>query len=127
MINPPDPKLESIDGDTYQLAEAYPVEFGLWLCDLEFSIPAGTITDLASIPWYLRWIIDRASLGILPALVHDFLCDRRGKVQTLYGETIQVSWFDANVLFLILMRIDGVNHWRAFWAFVGVTIGSPRW
>jgi Protein of unknown function (DUF1353) len=75
LPNPPDPKLESIDGDTYTLAESYPVEFGYWLSDLQFEIPAGTITDLASIPWYLRWINDRASLGILAPLVHDFLID----------------------------------------------------
>ena len=127
MINPPDPQLESIDGDTYIVAVDSPVKFGYWLRELQFTIPAGTKTDIAFTPWYVRWINDRASLGVLAPITHDFICQQQGKLTNIQGELIQVTWFDANVLFLILMRIDGISWYRALIAFIGVTIGSPRW
>jgi hypothetical protein len=127
LINPPDPQLESINGDTYIVAVDFPVKFGFWLRELQFTIPAGTRTDIASIPRLFRSINDRASLGILAPVIHDFLCDQRGRVENIQGEIIQVHWFDANLLFLMLLRLDGISWHRALIAFIGVTIGSPRW
>lgn len=127
-INPPDPRLESIDGDTYQLPNQYQARFSDWLQDLQFEIPAGTITDLASIPWFVRWINDRASLGILAPVIHDYLTSNQGQVINLKGELIKLSWFDTHLYFLVAMRIDGVHPARAFIAFIGVLIGNrPKW
>jgi Protein of unknown function (DUF1353) len=127
MFNPPDPQLESIDGDTYQISAAFQAKFSYWLRDLQFEIPAGTITDLASIPWFIRWINDRASLGILAPVIHDYLCDRRGKVINLNGDAIQLTWFDVHLYFLVAMRIDGISWHRSLLAFIGVVVGGPRW
>ncbi len=127
MINPPDPKLESIDGDRYQLSETFSVKFGYWLRELQFEIPVGFQTDIASIPWWFRMIIDRASLGVLAPVVHDYLCDQRGKITNIQGDSLTVHWFEVNLLFLMLMRIDGISWPRALWSFLAVTIGSPKW
>lgn len=124
LPNPPDPILESIDGNTYVVTQDYPVKFGYWLRSLQFAIPAGTTTDLASIPWWLRSIRDRASLGILAPVVHDYLCDVKGKIITLQGESIQLSRFDAHLLFLILLRLDGISWRRSLVAFVAVAVAN---
>jgi hypothetical protein len=124
---PPAPVLLSIDGSTYQVAEDFKVKFGYWLRQLQFAIPAGYRTDIASIPWWFRSIMDRASLGLLAPVVHDYLCDSRGRITTLEGEELQIGWFEVNLLFFLLMRLDGVPWQKALWAFLGVTIGCPKW
>lgn len=127
MINPIDPKLESIDGDSYQLNEDYAVRVGYWMRQVDFVIPAHTRTDIASVPWYMRWLYDRASLGLLAPIVHDYLCDNQGKITHVNGRKIQLSWFQVHIYFLILMQIDGINDRRSFLSFLAVLIGGPRW
>jgi hypothetical protein len=125
--NPPDPILENVDGNKYIVAADFSVKFGYWLRELQFQIPQGFETDIASIPWWFRMVIDRASLGILAPIIHDYLCVMKGRIKTLQGDFIQVSWFDTNLLFLLLMRIDGISWPRALFAFLAVTVGSPKW
>ena len=123
----PSPILESIDGDRFQLTQDFLVKFGYWMREYQFVIPRGFNTDIASVPWWLRSVCDRASLGLIAPVCHDFICEKRGKITSLQGEELQVGWFEANLLFLILMRLDGVHWKRAFLAFLAVTLGSPKW
>jgi len=127
MINPPDPIIESIDGDHYLLREAFTVKFGFWLRELQFEIPAGFISDLASIPRCFRWIHDRASLGVLAPVVHDFLCHTNGRFFNVQGEPVQLHWFDVHLFFLVSMRIDGVSWGRALIAFLVVVCFGTKW
>lgn len=127
MQNPPDPILESIDGDRYRVVDTFAVKYNYWFRELQFEIPAGYITDLASIPWFVRWIADRASLGLLAPLVHDYLCDCRGRFTNIQGEIVQLTWFQVHLYFLVAMQLDGINWQRSLIAFIGVLIGGPRW
>jgi hypothetical protein len=127
MSKPPTPRLNDLDGDKYALGEDYSVKFGYWLRDLQFMIPEGFESDLASIPWFLRWFIDRASLGIFPPIFHDYLCDKRGKIINLQGEEIQLTPFQVNLFFLLAMQAVGISTSRSLIAFMGVLIGSPKW
>lgn len=127
MQNPPDPKLESIDGDTYRLSETFAVKYNYWFREFQFEIPEGTVTDLASIPRCVRWIVDRASLGSLPPVIHDYLCDHRGVFVNLQGDRIELTWFEVHLYFLVAMQLDGVSWQRSLFAFIGVLIGGPRW
>ena len=36
-------------------------------------IPRGYVTDLSSVPWFLRWVVDRSSMGWAAPLAHDVL------------------------------------------------------
>lgn len=127
LVNPPDPQLESLDGSTYRLLADYKVDFASWLFKLQFTIPAGFLTDIASVPRPLRWLFDRADLGLLSPIVHDYLCENKGQIVSNDGELIKVSWFDSALFFLIIMRIDGIPGPKAFCAFLAVVIGGPRW
>jgi len=126
LVNPPDPQLESLDGSTYRLTADYRVDFAKWLLGLQFTIPEGFVTDIASVPRPLRWLFDRADLGLLAPVIHDYLCENKGQVTGHNGETIIVNWFDSALLFLILMRIDGIPWFKALCAFLAVVIGGPR-
>lgn len=128
LPKPPQPYLGSIDGDTYQSLARYQVNFSAWLKPLEFIIEAGTDTDIASIPWWLRSIHDRASLGLTAPFLHDWLCTHQGKYISSSGEEIQLSWFDVHLFFLVAMRLDGISATRSLLAFLAVLIGNrPRW
>lgn len=128
MFKPPEPHIGSIDGDRYIGKSNYLVNFTDWLKSWQFEIHEGTITDIASVPWYLRWLYDRASFGIVAPYVHDFLCTYRGKFTNSFGDEVQISWFDAQLFFLVAMRLDGIPPRRALFAFLAVLIGNrPRW
>jgi len=127
-FKPPEPRLSSIDGDRFVSLDNYMCNFADWLAPYQFEIRAGTITDIASRPWYLRCFYDRSSLGWIAPFVHDFLCTAKGKYINTFGNEIQISWLGAHVLFLGLMLIDGIPPRRAFLAFVAVLIRNrPIW
>lgn len=135
-MNPRDPVLESVDGDTYKLNQEFSAWIGLWIGDwiedLDFIVPAGEVTDIASIPWWLRWAHDRASLGILGPVIHDRLCAVEGKVINARGEKMQLSWLETHTCFLLLMWMDGIDQKRAFLAFAAVVLHAtvfrtPYW
>jgi hypothetical protein len=126
MNKPPSPKLENIDGDRYRLSEDYVIKIGYWLRKLQLTIPANYVTDLASIPPMLRPFADRASLGITAVVFHDWLCDNRGKFTNLDGEEIQLTWFQTQLYFLVLLELDGIPWQRSLAAFLAVLVGN-RW
>lgn len=125
-LKPPSPKLQSIDGDKYRLEEPYIAKFGYWLKDLAFEIPAGFETDLASIPWFLREFGDRACLGFVPVIIHDFLCSVEGEFTNLDGVEVQLTWFQVQLYFLVALELDGIPWRRSLAAFLGVIAGN-RW
>lgn len=135
-MNPRDPQLESIDGDTYQLIQDYPVTLSLWigdwLKDIDFVIPAGEPTDMASVPRWFRWAYDRASLGTLPTVIHDTLCATEGRITNARGQRKQLTWMQVHVCFLLLMWMDGIGERRGMLAFAAVMLRAiilrtPRW
>jgi hypothetical protein len=128
LPKPPEPILGSIDGDSYRSLAEYKVNFSDWLSPLEFTIASGTKTDIASIPWYLRWIHDRASLGLAAPFLHDWMLDRQGKYTNTNGEDIHLSWFDVHLFFLVAMRLDGIPPFKSLIAFLIVLIcNRPIW
>lgn len=128
LPKPPEPHIGSIDGRRYMVKYDYLANFADWMAPLQFLIPAGTITDIASVPWWLRWACDRAGLGITAPLLHDLLCALQGSYVNVYGQKVQLSWFDAHLFFLVAMRLDGIPAWKALLAFLVVLIGNrPIW
>ncbi len=104
------------------------VDFTHWMAGMQFEIREGTVTDIASVPRYLRWAYDRASLGITSPFFHDFLMSCQGKYVNTMGEDVQLSWFSCHVFFLVAMLLDGISPRRAFLAFVAVLLGNrPIW
>ena len=117
-MKPPSPRLESIDGDKYRLTEDYVIKIGYWLRHLQLAIPENYVTDLASIPPILRGFGDRASLGTAAVTFHDWACDNRGKLVNLNGEPIELTWFQVQLYFLVMLELDGIPWQRSLAAFL---------
>lgn len=90
---------------SYQLAQDY----AAWWQGYRFTLPAGLITDGASVPWF-AW-----SCGFLPdglhragALVHDFLYALQGQ-----SHDWLLSRKECDAVFLDLMLRAGVSLTRA--------------
>lgn len=51
------------------------VTTGIWkdpTTNVNHVVPEGTETNLASIPWFLGWYIDKLGDSLLPSILHDF-------------------------------------------------------
>lgn len=90
--------------------------------DQRFVIPAGYITDYASSPKFMRWLIDNDDTYLLAAIVHDWLITH-GIPAGL------VTSRDADGIFRRIMREEKVSvpkRW-VMWAAVRVAaLGSPH-
>lgn len=80
-----------------------------------FMIPAGFRTDLASIPWYLRWLPGFSPTGLhrLAAILHDYLYTVQDRTRA-----------EADALFLEAMEACGVGPVLRKSLYAGVRIGG---
>ena len=69
----------------------------------DFDIPAGFVTDLASVPRAARWLIPKGRNESLGAVVHDFI---------YRGHVPGITRAQADRLFLEIMEQSGVGWWR---------------
>lgn len=128
LSKPSKTPIAPVEGEMYMFLEDYQVDFAKMLAPLQFVITKGTITDLASVPWYFRWLIDRYDLGDVAPPIHDVLCESQGKFVTEDGTVIQLSWFDVHLFFLVAMRLDGISPTKALLAFLAVLLRNrPIW
>lgn len=77
------------------------------------TVPIGFITDFASIPRLFRAFITGNDNTKMPAVLHDYL----------YRKNIG-SRKDADLLFLVAMRENGVPWWKRRMAYAGVRTGG---
>jgi hypothetical protein len=94
------------------------VESLIWKTDTEtIIIPAGFLTDLASIPWWLRWLFSVNGKHRSAAILHDYLF------------TVQIyDREQTDALFMKAMEWSGVRATQRFALHAGVRIGGwPRW
>lgn len=106
---------------------------GLWQVTEDFTIdiekirvtvPAGFETDLATIPWLLRGLINTYELGTLAPIVHDYCYVQRGLVA---DDHAPVSRLQSDRFFAALMFSDGVAIWRIACAYYAVRVFGRIW
>ncbi|MEY2975692.1 MAG: hypothetical protein RIR49_2112 [Actinomycetota bacterium] len=86
------------------------------------TVPAGRccfVSDLASVPWFLVWLVGRTGRHLRAAIVHDWLIDRLGHP----GSPV-VDRRAADRVFLDLMAADGVPLARRRLIHTAVTLAS---
>jgi len=80
------------------------------------EVPAGFVTDYASIPKYLRWYINSDDPKIMgPAFIHDFLY-----------QTNITSRATADAIFYHLLRENNVKRWEAKFMRLGVSLFGKK-
>lgn len=83
------------------------------------TVPAGFVTDFASIPWGLWNLFPPLGLWARPAIVHDFLYDRGGMTpRRTYSRK------EADMIFREAMEVVGVPAWRREVMFAAVRLGG---
>jgi hypothetical protein len=86
------------------------------------TVPAGRccfVSDLASVPWFLVWLVGRTGHHLRAAIVHDWLIDRLGQAGAPVAERC-----NADEVFLDLMAADGVPLARRRLIHAAVTLAT---
>lgn len=79
--------------------------------------PHQTVTDFASIPRMVRWLIAKFGAHARSAVFHDYLF-----------QSGILTWSESNKVMLEIMKIDGVGFWTRQTIYRGLRIGSyPTW
>ena len=86
----------------------------------EITVPAGMLTDLASVPWFARWLVGRVGRHLEAAIVHDYLyVARKWEPDPKLREAKRKF---ADQLFYVGMRDAGVYRIVAWIMYVTVRI-----
>lgn len=82
----------------------------------EITVPAGMLTDLASVPVFARWFVGRVGRHLEAAIVHDYLYTAH-KRETDDARRREKRKF-ADQMMLVGMRDAGVDMFRAWVMFI---------
>lgn len=86
----------------------------------KIEVPPGFVTDLSSIPQMLQSVVPVVGPQNLPAVVHDYIYARAGRMPD--GSTFTRKAADA--LFLAGLEAAGVSWWRRRAMYAAVRLGG---
>lgn len=66
-------RLQLFQGDGTNFMLVNPLFYEVKRTGQIITVPAGFVTDFASVPWYARWLISVLGKHSIPAIVHDYL------------------------------------------------------
>ena len=84
-----------------------------------FLVPAGFLTDLASIPWFARWLFPKRGPYDAEAVIHDFLIVTKD-MHNIPSEVVHRIWHDS-------VKLLPINRFRKFGLGWAVRLFGPRW
>jgi hypothetical protein len=87
------------------------------------KVPAGFPTDLASVPFWLRWLVSQAGNWNRAAIIHDYLYANRGV--TVCGKILTRK--QADRIFLDVAIVDGTTAFVALVGYYGVRVNPANW
>lgn len=100
----------------------YVLEQPLLYCSVKatriIEVPKGYRSDLLSVPWIFRRLVNRGGPGRRAAIIHDYLCDTRPRwsTGTLAAEIFREA--------MIVDKVSRPLRTLMYWA---VLSGGPRW
>lgn len=103
-----------VDSDIWELLSELLWELGQLGSGKFVRVPVGFVTDAASVPWFLTWLLPRwAPKRRRPAILHDYLCRSIAEGHPVPGveKRSKADW-----VFLQAMKACGVNFVER-WAF----------
>jgi hypothetical protein len=124
--------IDTGDGRKWQLAEDFEYHVGSKDSDEVIKVPAGFITDFATIPQFLWGIFPPTGRYTKAAVIHDYLTANKGRIPhaTADDNTITYRCYtkkQVDKIFLEAMKVLGVNivTRRVIWAAVSA-FGNRR-
>lgn len=110
-----------LDGQRWRVHVPFTYHVGDEYSQETITVPAGFETDLASVP-RCAWHVFPTDDGYAQAAVlHDWLCHNRGKVERRY------SVRRASEIFREAMEVLGISRWRRAVMFRAVLWFGPQW
>lgn len=99
-------RLQLFQGDGTNFMLVNPLYYEIKRTGKTITVPAGFVTDFASVPWYARWFISVLGKHSIPAIVHDYLyweqrCTRTQSDEILREamEEYSSSWRDQAIVY----------------------------
>lgn len=119
-------ELEFIDGRTWKVTEPFVYDVGALGSWETISVPAGFVTDFASIPRGLWNLLPPTGLYAKAAVLHDYLY--RGGTTMYFDHDKPVTRARADAIFYEAMGVLGVMWWSKWLVYAGVRLGGwPTW
>ena len=92
--------------------------------DQNIFVTAGYVTDFATVPWFVQWVLPRTGKWTRAAVLHDVLCSRVAEAYWT-GRTPAVNAVDTDrIVFLRALREEGVDPVRRELLYMGVRLGA---
>lgn len=109
-----------VDGATATLVE--PLRY-IGATD-DFTVPAGFVTDFASVPQVVTWLVPKMGAYTRAAVLHDWLCSDLEDTAASTGAMPLASARDTDGIFRRVMRENGVNLVRRWLMWTAVRWGA---
>ena len=106
-------KIPDGNGDLFKVYLSFDYHIGSEDSEEYVRVPEGFVTDLASIPWFARWLIPKVDRHCQAAVVHDFLYHSQ-----------QFSRAKSDAIFLEAMEVLGVAKWKRLIMYKAVRLGG---
>ncbi len=107
------------NGSTWSLAEPLEYHVGAANSDNIVEVPAGFETDLASVPWFGRWLVSSWRGTARAAVIHDFL-------YSVVGRRHGFTRSQADAIFREALKVTGSRLWPVIWVAVRL-FGLAAW
>jgi hypothetical protein len=106
------------DGIHYVIWQIFAYAIGLLGSGIMVSVPVGYRTDLASVPWWIRWLLPPNGKYGKAAVIHDFICSYR--TVNMNGQNVYVTRKTGDLIFLEAMGVLNVPAWQKWSMFCAV-------
>jgi hypothetical protein len=106
--------------DYWQVTQAFRYYFGDKTEATYVDVPVGYLSDGASVPRFLWWLLPPQGDYGQAAVLHDYLCEHL--TQTKNGQTVAITRVQADDALRNAMRDLGVPSWKRNVMFIAVAV-----
>jgi len=118
------PAVRPMGNNKFKLLESFEYYYAVGKEDTEsIIVPKGFVTDFASIPSALHWIINPTDQHIMkPAMIHDILYTKEKIFKS--GTEEFYTRRESDVLMFDMMRIQGAPLWKLIGVYLALRAGG---
>lgn len=106
------------DGIHYVIWQMFTYLLGMLGSGISVNVPVGYRTDLASVPWWIRWLLPPNGKYGKAAVIHDYICSYR--TVNVNGINVYVTRKQGDLIFLEAMGVLNVPAWQKWSMFCAV-------
>ena len=106
------------DGESWVLLEPFTYHVGSYPSEIHYTVPKGFITDFASSPKFVWWLVPPWGKYGKASVVHDYLI----RAKPAYPVSLTRKYVDD--IFLEAMLVLKVPRWKAQLIYYAVRLGS---